>query len=264
LFFFSTPSASEVFLHPERERRVSLRAQRALLFHCSIVLSNAFPLTCYLYRVVLCDVNSPSPDAIEKAAQAIRHGQIVLHPTDTLYGLACDPLNPAALHRLFSLKNRSSSKGVLLMIPGSSYGEVFCRSIPQVFYGMASALWPGPVTLLLQAKASLPDLVRGKSGLVGLRQPDLPFLQLWMEAIPGAIVSTSANLSDQSPPSSLAQLRQLLASEVDLYLEGEEIDGQRQASTVVDLTLDPPQVVRSGQWAGRVQDFLNRSTETKK
>lgn len=221
-------------------------------------------LTCYLSLVVPCDVNSPSSDAIEKSAQAIRRGGIVLHPTDTIYGLACDPFNLEALHRLFALKGRPPQKGVLLLIPEISYCEAICREPPQVFYEMAAALWPGPVTLLLTGKTSLPDLLLGNDGKVGLRQPDLPFLQLWMDAIPGAIVSTSANLSGQSPPTSLLELRQLLAAEVDLFLEGEEIDGHRPASTVVDLTLDPPQLVRSGLWADRVQAFLNRSSETKR
>jgi L-threonylcarbamoyladenylate synthase len=214
--------------------------------------------------VVPCDVNSPSSDAIEKAAQAIRRGQIVLHPTDTIYGLACDPLNPEALRRLLNLKGRSPQKGLLLMIPKLSYCEVFCSNVPEVFYEMVARLWPGPVTLLLRGKPSLSDLLLGSEGKLGLRQPDLSFLQLWMEAIPGAIVSTSANLSGQNLPNSLAELRQLLAAKVDLFLEGEEIDGQHQPSTVVDLTLDPPQVVRSGQWADRVQAVLNRQTKTER
>ena len=144
------------------------------------------------------------------------------------------------------------------MIPKLVYSEVLCESIPQVFHEMAEVMWPGPVTFLLRGRTSLPNLLLGREGKVGLRQPNLPFLQLWMETIPGAIVSTSANLSGQSSPTSLTELRQLFAAEVDLFLEGEEIDGQSQASTVVDLTLDPPQLVRSGQWADRVQAFLNR------
>jgi len=142
------------------------------------------------------------------------------------------------------------------MVPNLSYCEDICDDIPEVFYEMVEALWPGPVTVLLGGKSSRPDALLGSEGKVGLRQPDLPFLQLWMEAIPGAIVSTSANLSGQSSPGSLEELRQLLSAEVDLLLEGEEIDPKRQASTVVDLTLDPPELVRSGQWADRVQAFL--------
>ena len=212
--------------------------------------------TCYLILVVRCDVNSPSSGAIQTAARAIQRGQLVLHPTDTIYGLACDPLNPEALDRLFSLKGRSPEKGVLMMIPKIDLCEAICDDIPEVFHKFAARLWPGPVTLLLRGKTSLPDLLLGSEGKVGLRHPDLPFLQLWMEEIPGAIASTSANRSGQSPPASLEELRQLLGDEVDLFLEGEEIEVWPQPSTVVDLTLDPPRLVRSGQWAARVERCL--------
>ncbi len=193
---------------------------------------------------------------IETAARAIRRGQIVLHPTDTVYGLACDPMNPEALDRLLALKGRSPAKGFLQIIPDISDCDNVCKDIPKVFYEMSAALWPGPVTMLLDGKISLPESLLGSEGKVGLRQPDLPFLQLWMEAIPGAMVSTSANLSGQNPPKSLEELRRLLAAEVDLFLEGEEIDRHPQPSTVVDLTLETPQLVRSGLWADRVEEFL--------
>jgi len=142
------------------------------------------------------------------------------------------------------------------MVPTISYCKDICDHIPDVFYDLTARLWPGPLTLLLWGKSCLPDLLLGSEGKVGLRQPDLPFLQLWMEAIPGAIVSTSANRSSQNPPASLAELRQLFAVETDLFLEGEEIDTQGLPSTVVDLTLVPPQVVRSGRWDDRVQACL--------
>ncbi len=203
-----------------------------------------------------CDVNSPSSDTLETAARAIQQGQLVLHPTDTVYGLACDPLNPEALDRLFSVKGRGPDKGVLMMIPNWDLCEAVCSDIPEVFHKLASRLWPGPVTLLLHGKTSLPDLLLGSEGKVGLRHPDLSFLQLWMEEIPGALASTSANRSGQSPPASLVELRQLLGEEVDLFLEGEEVNAHAQSSTVVDLTLDPPRLVRSGQWAAHVKRCL--------
>ena len=67
------------------------------------------------------DLDSPSPEIIEKAAQVIRQGEVVLYPTDTLYGLGCDPFNEKALERLFAIKGRSAGKGVLLLMPDYSY-----------------------------------------------------------------------------------------------------------------------------------------------
>ncbi len=212
-------------------------------------------------RAILADVRfdlgSPPPEIIEKAAQAIRQGGLVLCPTDTLYGLGCDPFNEEALQRLFAVKGRSQKKGVLLLVPHSSYATVVSDHIPNGFSELVEAFWPGPVTLLLEGKSSCPRLLLGKEGKVGLRHPDLTFLQRWMDAIPGPVVSTSANRSGEAS-ASLEDLKQLFDGQADLILEGAEMERPDQPSTVVDLTMDPPRIVRAGRWASRVEEFLTR------
>ena len=194
---------------------------------------------------------------IEIAARAIRQGKVVLYPTDTLYGLGCDPSNEEALRRLFAIKGRSETKGVLLLVQDYSYAETVSDHIPDLFYELVETFWPGPVSLLLEGNSSCSRLLLGEAGKVGLRHPDLAFLQLWMEAIPGPIVSTSANLSGE-PLAALEDLKQLFDHQVDLILEGRGTKQPSQPSTVVDLTMDPPRIVRAGQWAGRVEEFLTR------
>ena len=203
------------------------------------------------------DLDSPPPEIIEEAAQAIRQGKVVLYPTDTLYGLGCDPFNEEALRRLFAIKGRSEKKGVLLLVQDYSNAEVFSDHIPDLFYELVRAFWPGPVTLLLEGNSACPPLMLGAEGKVGLRHPDRAFLQLWMEAIPGSIISTSANVSGE-PLAVLGDLKQLFDHQVDLILEGREREQPSQPSTVVDLTIDPPRIVRAGRWASRVEEFLTR------
>ena len=203
------------------------------------------------------DLESPPPELIEKAAQTIRQGKLVLYPTDTLYGLGCDPFNEGALRRLFAIKGRSEKKGVLLLVQDYSYAEVVSDHIPDLFYELVEAFWPGPVTLLLEGNSSCSRLLLGEEGKVGLRHPDLAFLQLWMAAIPGPIVSTSANVSGE-PLAALEELKQLFDHQVDLIIEGTGMEQPSQPSTVVDLTMDPPRIVRAGRWASRVEEFLTR------
>jgi len=203
------------------------------------------------------DLDSPPPEIVEKAALAIRQGKVVLYPTDTLYGLGCDPFNEEALQRLFGIKGRSETKGVLLLVQDYSYAKVVSDHIPDLFYELVEAFWPGPVTLLLEGNSSCSRLLLGAEGKVGLRHPDLAFLQLWMAAIPGPIVSTSANRSGE-PLAELEDLKQLFDHPVDLILEGRRTEQPSQPSTVVDLTKDPPRIVRAGRWAGRVGEFLTR------
>jgi L-threonylcarbamoyladenylate synthase len=194
---------------------------------------------------------------IERAARAIRQGKVVLYPTDTLYGLGCDPFNEKALQRLFAIKGRSEKRGVLILVQDYSYVKVVSDHIPDLFYELVKAFWPGPVTLLLEGNSSCSHLLLGEEGKVGLRHPDLTFLQLWMAAIPGPIVSTSANVSGE-PLAALEDLKQLFDHQVDLILESRETKQPSQPSTVVDMTMDPPRIVRAGRWAGRVEEFLTR------
>ncbi|MFQ5929795.1 MAG: L-threonylcarbamoyladenylate synthase [Acidobacteriota bacterium] len=205
------------------------------------------------------DPASPTPEVIEKAAQVIRQGGIVLHPSDTIYGLGCDPFNERALQQLFAMKGRSEQKGVLLLLADLSWLKGFSTNIPKVFYELTEAFWPGPVTFLLEGKSELSPLIRGEDDKVGLRWPDRPFLQLWMKAIPGPVISTSANPSGQPPPEMVQDLKRLFYHQVDLFLESGEINQDVQPSTVVDLTTSPPCIVREGQCAQRVRRFLDQA-----
>ena len=203
------------------------------------------------------DSYSPAATTIEKAAGVIRQGGVVLHPTDTIYGLACDPFRPQALRRLFEIKGRPPEQGLLLLVPNLTWVEQICDEIPEVFYRAARKFWPGPVTFLLSASPKLPSLVRGGAGKVGLRRPALPYLDSWMKAIPGPLVSTSANRSGQEPPGSMAELRKLFQGKVDLLLEAGEVEDSHPSS-VLDLSIEPPRIVREGRGVERVKRFLRK------
>lgn len=195
---------------------------------------------------MLIDPHSPQPSAIQKAAQTIRDGGIVLHPSDTIYGLACDPFQNAAIERLIALKGRAERKGFLLLIPEVTWIEKLTARVPKIFYQLTENLWPGAITFLLEANAGLSPLIRGEESKVGIRNPALPFLIEWMKAIPGPVVSTSANLSGHAPPQTLAELKELFFKKVDLFLEAGEVE-KSEPSTVLDLTVDPPRVAREGR-----------------
>ncbi|MDA2937641.1 L-threonylcarbamoyladenylate synthase [Acidobacteria bacterium AH-259-A15] len=205
------------------------------------------------------DPASPTREVIEKAARVIRQGGIVLHPSDTIYGLGCDPFNERALQQLFAMKGRSEHKGVLLLLADLSWIKSISANIPEVFYELTEAFWPGPVTFLLEGGSELSPLIRGEDDKVGLRWPDGPFLQLWMKAIPGPVVSTSANRSGQPPPEMVQDLKRLFYHQVDLFLESGEINREGQPSTVVDLTTNPARIVREGQGAEQVRRFLKQA-----
>ena len=201
------------------------------------------------------NLQSPQRETIERAARVVRGGGIVLYPTDTVYGLGCDPFNEQAVGRLFEIKRRPESKGVPLLIGERRWVQELCRRVPPRFDGLAEEFWPGPVTFLFAAAPRLSPLIQGDQNKVGVRFPSCPFLERWMKAIPGPLVSSSANLSGQPPSSSVSELQALFGDQVDLFLEAGDLKAG-SPSTVVDLSLDPPRVVRQGRLGEEVVEFL--------
>jgi L-threonylcarbamoyladenylate synthase len=205
-------------------------------------------------RVIAIDPQNPDAADVAAVAEVVRAGAVILYPTDTVYGLGCDFRNHRALQRIFEIKGRDEGKGVLLLVPDMKSVARLSWSVPEIFERLAARFWPGPVTFLLPARSSLPGLIRGERGLIGVRNPDCPYLRLLLKRS-GPLVSTSANLSGHEPPQSVNQLKGLLLDHVDLLIDGGDAPGSLP-STVVDLTETPPQIVRSGTLAASVQQFL--------
>ena len=194
----------------------------------------------------------PPPELIERAVAAVRRGGIVLYPTDTVYGLGCDPFNEAALERLLHLKGRDRTKGFLVLIPEISFVQGLCLEESAAALELMKTLWPGPVTFLLRAASRVPAQLRGASGKLGVRCPEMPFLRQWLATLGGPLVSTSANRSGRPAPASFAGLKALFELDVDLVIEGGEVDPLAPPSSVVDLTLRPPVLVRAGRGQEKV------------
>lgn len=193
--------------------------------------------------------------AAKAAAAATLRGKVVLAPTDTVYGLHCHPFQPAALQRLLGVKRRDEGKGFLLLIPETGWVEELAPKRPSFTAEFAALIWPGPVTVLLEGHPSLSPLILGQGGKVGLRWPDDSLLAEWMEGVSAPLVSSSANLAGEPMPGSLREMGELFDTTVDLFLEGGEPDPV-QPSSVVDLTFDPPRVVRRGAGGEALDEAL--------
>ncbi len=208
-------------------------------------------------KVLFLDPCSVNRVAVQTAASVIREGGVVLSPTDTVYGLACDPRRPRAISRIRDVKGRSSEKGFLLLIPGpESVSSLADVAISDDFRQMRQ-LWPGPVTFLFTAGSEAPRAVVGSGRKIGLRCPEDQFLQAWLRALDHPLLSTSANRSGEDIPQTTEGLRELFGNSVDLLLFRSE-ETESQASTVVDLTVSPPHIVRRGDSADQVGALINR------
>ncbi len=200
------------------------------------------------------DLESPDPAVIDKATRVICSGGVVLYPSDTIYGLGCDPFNRAAVKRIYALKLRDAGKGVLLLVPNRLWADRLAVEIPPVANHLMERYWPGPLTLLFRPRSSVPSILVGGGERIGVRCPDNPFLQAWLDSWCKPIVSTSANRSGIPAPETMEDLRDLFYDRVDLFLEAGEPTA-RAPSTVVDI-VGVPRIVRSGARDKEIENAL--------
>ncbi|NOY55810.1 MAG: threonylcarbamoyl-AMP synthase [Actinobacteria bacterium] len=176
---------------------------------------------------------------IEDAVAAIRDGEIVGVPTDTVYGVAADPANGAALERLALLKGRTAGRPFPVLVTSLRQAADLVE-----FSAAATRLgtehWPGPLTLVLRARRDLPVV---HDGTIGVRVPDHP-AALWLLEVAGPLAVTSANRSGEAAAHDDQEAKAIFGNEVAVYLGGSSPGGT--PSTVVDCTVDPPVLLRAG------------------
>jgi L-threonylcarbamoyladenylate synthase len=196
-------------------------------------------------KVQRIDPQRPDPGAIARAAELLRRGSLVAYPTETFYGLGCDPRQAAAVDRIFEAKGRPERMALPLIAGDAAAVGLCARDLPPSCRRLMQAFWPGPLTLVLAAALDLPPRLLGGGHTVGVRVSPHPVAAALALALGGPIVATSANRSGGPPPSTAEEVRDMLGDDVALVLDGGPTTGG-SASTVIDLTVDPPRLVRSG------------------
>jgi L-threonylcarbamoyladenylate synthase len=208
-------------------------------------------------RLVI-DPRAPEAGAIAAAADVIRSGGIVAMPTDTLYGLAADPANPAAVARVFALKGREAGRALPLVAADLDQVVEHLGDLPPLARRLAAEFWPGPLTLIVSAPDWLSDAVAGGTGRVAVRVPAHPVAQALCRAAQGLLTATSANVSGQPATDDPDAVAVALGDRVDVLLDaGHTVGGP--PSTIVDVTGSPPRLVRAGAIAwDQIQRCLDR------
>jgi L-threonylcarbamoyladenylate synthase len=187
---------------------------------------------------------SPEPAAIEQAAEIIRSGDLVAFPTETVYGLGADGLNEAAVRRIFAAKGRPETKGLILHLSDAVQASEVAEVAPMAERLMA-AFFPGPLTLVLPARPVVPAVTTGGGATVAVRMPDHPVAHALIAAAGRPIAAPSANPSGAPPPRTGAEVLAGLDGRFDLLLDAGPTP-LGTPSTLVDLTQDPPRILRVG------------------
>ena len=182
---------------------------------------------------------------IAAAAAILRDGGLLGIPTETVYGLGADGLNPEAVGRIFEAKGRPQDNPLILHVPEASWLERYCRDVPDTAYILAERFWPGPLTLILPRRECVPDAVTCGLDTVGVRCPDHPVTLAIIRAAGVPVAAPSGDLSGRPSPTCAAHMLEDMAGRIDAIVDGGPC-GVGVESTIVDLTAPVPRLLRPG------------------
>jgi len=177
------------------------------------------------------------------AVQILREGGLVVFPTDTVYGIGCDLWQPRAIDRLYLAKRRPRELAIPVLVSSLEAINSVARDIPPQLERLAERFWPGGLTLVVPRRPELPEALCAGKDTVAIRMPAHAFALALIEAMGGALAVTSANLSGEPAPRTVNEAMADL--EADLYVDGGSCP-EGVASTIVDLSVEPPCLLRRG------------------
>jgi L-threonylcarbamoyladenylate synthase len=190
-------------------------------------------------------VTSGFPPKYENAAAVIARGGVIAFRTDTFYGLGADPFNAQAVAKIRTLKGREEAKPILILVSSTMEVDRFIQNRTRLFDEVAERFWPGPITLIGEARPELPNELTSGSQTIGVRWSDDARASVLVESCGGALTATSANPSGREPARTAEQVRSYFPTGVDLIVDDGRVASD-QPSTVLDLSAEEPKVVREG------------------
>ncbi len=196
-------------------------------------------------RIPIVRVDAGEERAPRRALEALARGQIVVFPTDTVYGVGCRIDDDRALRRLFQIKQRPVTEPVPVLLADVDQLAEYARTVPAIARQLIEQFWPGPLTLIVLRSARVPALVAGGGETVAIRVPNHLIPRALIRGVGVPIVGTSANSHGMPAPVTAQQVIYDLGDRADLVLDGGRASLGVE-STVVDVTGSVPRVVRVG------------------
>ena len=195
--------------------------------------------------VLKADPPSYPPESITQAARILRDGGVAVFPTETVYGVGADMRNAEAVGRVFALKNREPSQPLMAHCASPIQMLEYVAEVPEWVQPLMGRFWPGPLAMIFRSTDKVPSVVTGGGRTVGVRMVGYPVTRDLLEELGAPIAGTSANLHGEPATSRFAAVNPSLLERVDVALDA-GLCGQDVPSTVLDVTLKPPLVVRVG------------------
>ncbi len=182
---------------------------------------------------------------VKAGAAIIAKGGLLGIPTETVYGLGANGLDPNAVKAIFEAKGRPQDNPLILHIPDESWLERYCEDIPATAYELADRFWPGPLTMILPRKPIVPDVVTAGLDTVGMRCPDCAVTRAVIGLADVPVAAPSGNASGRPSPTTAEAMLEDMDGKIDAILDGGPC-AVGVESTIIDLTVTPPRLLRPG------------------
>lgn len=182
---------------------------------------------------------------IQEAVEALRAGELVAFPTETVYGLGANANNPDAVRKIFRVKGRPSTHPVIVHIDHPRYIQRWVRELSPDAKRLADAFWPGPLTIVAKRAPAVNDVITGGQDTIAIRVPNHPVAQQLLNAFGGGIAAPSANRYGKVSPTRAEHVREELGEDVRIVLDGDDCKIGLE-STIVSCVSDVPRVLRPG------------------
>jgi L-threonylcarbamoyladenylate synthase len=190
-------------------------------------------------------LSTQTPSALAQAAEMLLQGQLIVIPTDTVYAIGAHAFRPEAVAQIFAVKERPANVPIPLLLADPAVMEIVCLDIPALAWEIADRFWPGGLSLVLRRAATVPDVVTAGGPTVAVRVPNHSAVREICRRLGAPLAATSANRHGQPAAVTAEEAEAELGGKVPLLLDGGICPGG-MASTVLDLTVSPPAVLRPG------------------
>ena len=182
---------------------------------------------------------------LKKAAKLIKQGEIVVFPTETVYGLGTNGLDENAVKKLYEVKQRPLNKPISLLVSNMKMVNLIAKDITEVEYKIMEKFFPGPLTIILKKKDIVPDIVTAGQDTVGVRMPNGEIARKLVEIANVPIAAPSANITGEPSGTNLQEIMEHFEGKVDYFIDGGSSE-LGLASTIVQVIDGKPQILRQG------------------
>lgn len=201
-------------------------------------------------------MKEPRAEVISAAVAALKRGDVIAFPTETLYGLGADALNSAAVERVFQLKGRDSTNPIPVLVADRAMLFSVVVSIPPLAEKLISRFWPGPLTIILPARIDIPRPLVNGSGGIGVRVSSQQIAAKLIKTLGRPLTATSANPSGRPPARTAQEAKEYFSDQINIFVDGGQL-ASRTGSTVVEILGSALRIIRAGDIdRSQLQDVL--------